>query len=59
MAQWVFLRSTLPITPSTGIKYLLPTLSDAGRGDVALMIAQARTPPTPLALVCCASRAPK
>lgn len=34
-----------------GIKYLLPTLSDAGRGDVALMIAQARTPPSYIYMV--------
>jgi alpha-L-rhamnosidase len=34
-----------------GIKYLLPTLSKAGRGDVALMIAQARTPPSYIYMV--------
>ena len=34
-----------------GIKYLLPTLSAAGRGDVALMIAQARTPPSYIYMV--------
>ena len=34
-----------------GIKYLLPTLSKAGRGDVALMIMQARTPPSYIYMV--------
>ena len=34
-----------------GIKYLLPTLSLTGRGDVALMIAQARTPPSYIYMV--------
>ena len=34
-----------------GIKYLLPTLSAAGRGDVALMIAQAKTPPSYIYMV--------
>lgn len=34
-----------------GVKYLLPTLSAAGRGDVALMIAQARTPPSYIYMV--------
>lgn len=34
-----------------GIKYLLGTLSNAGRGDVALMIAQARTPPSYIYMV--------
>lgn len=34
-----------------GIKYLLPTLSQSGRGDVALMIAQARTPPSYIYMV--------
>ena len=34
-----------------GIKYLLPALSAAGRGDVALMIAQARTPPSYIYMV--------
>ena len=34
-----------------GIKFLLPTLSAAGRGDVALMIAQARTPPSYIYMV--------
>ena len=34
-----------------GIKYLLPTLSAAGRGDVALMIAQVRTPPSYIYMV--------
>jgi len=34
-----------------GIKYLLPALSAAGRGDAALMIAQARTPPSYIYMV--------
>ena len=34
-----------------GIKYLLPALSAAGRGDVALMIAQVRTPPSYIYMV--------
>ena len=34
-----------------GIKYLLPTLSRNGRGDVALMIAQQRTPPSYIYMV--------
>ena len=34
-----------------GIKYLLPALSAGGRGDVALMIAQARTPPSYIYMV--------
>ena len=34
-----------------GIKYLLPTLSAGGRGDVALMVAQAKTPPSYIYMV--------
>lgn len=34
-----------------GVKYLLPTLSQTGNGDVALMIAQARTPPSYIYMV--------
>ena len=34
-----------------GIKYLLPALSAAGRGDVALMVAQAKTPPSYIYMV--------
>eukprot|EP00656_Telonema_subtile_P053457 TRINITY_DN7765_c0_g1_i1.p2 TRINITY_DN7765_c0_g1~~TRINITY_DN7765_c0_g1_i1.p2 ORF type:complete len:371 (+),score=51.51 TRINITY_DN7765_c0_g1_i1:1763-2875(+) len=34
-----------------GVKYLLPTLSRNGRGDVALMIAQQRTPPSYIYMV--------
>ena len=34
-----------------GVKYLLPALSRAGRSDVALMIAQQRTPPSYIYMV--------
>ena len=34
-----------------GIKYLLPALSAGGRGDVALMVAQAKTPPSYIYMV--------
>jgi alpha-L-rhamnosidase len=34
-----------------GVKYLLSTLSKAGRGDVALMIMQAKTPPSYIYMV--------
>ena len=34
-----------------GIKYLLKTLSKNGRGDVALMIMQQRTPPSYIYMV--------
>jgi hypothetical protein len=34
-----------------GIKYLLKTLSENGRGDVALMIMQQRTPPSYIYMV--------